>query len=152
MKFFSNQTFLGSSGMGGSPPATPPRRAIEEAHPLISPVPENPPARPHRTRAEEEQVRIRRRALENCRKALELLENAAGEPYDEDVAKDAPLATARGEEGSPLRSDTDADEMIMHLGTWLLLETCGKTDLSMGRMTENKMVLFSLGKRILWME
>ncbi|XP_009387160.3 uncharacterized protein LOC103974128 isoform X2 [Musa acuminata AAA Group] len=101
MKFFSNQTFLGSSGMGGSPPATPPRRAIEEAHPLISPVPENPPARPRRTRAEEEQVRIRRRALENCRKALELL----------DVAKDAPLATARGEEGSPLRSDTDADEL-----------------------------------------
>nr|XP_009387163.2 PREDICTED: uncharacterized protein LOC103974128 isoform X3 [Musa acuminata subsp. malaccensis] len=111
MKFFSNQTFLGSSGMGGSPPATPPRRAIEEAHPLISPVPENPPARPRRTRAEEEQVRISRRALENCRKALELLENAAGEPYDEDVAKDAPLATARGEEGSPLRSDTDADAL-----------------------------------------
>lgn len=49
--------------------------------------------------------------LENCRKALELLENSAGEPSDEDVAKDAPLATARGEEGSPLRSDTDADEV-----------------------------------------
>ncbi|URE03075.1 hypothetical protein MUK42_20359 [Musa troglodytarum] len=81
--------------MGGSPPAMPPRRAIEEAHPPDRSRTGEPSARPRRTLVEEEQVRVGRRALEavleNRRTALELLENA-------DVDPDS---AARGEEGSP---------------------------------------------------
>lgn len=63
---------------------------------------------------EEDQVRVKRRALEvvleNCKRALELLENAAPDcdPIDEGEAREA--AVAAGEvEGSPPRSRSAAD-------------------------------------------
>ncbi|CAL9090824.1 unnamed protein product [Musa textilis] len=119
--------------MGGSPPAiATPSCDRGGSSPDRSRTGE-PSARPRRTLVEEEQVRIWRRVLEavleNCRTALELLENAdvdpdsaaAGEPSDEGVAKDAPLPTARGEEGSP--------PMPMRFGWGLLsdplISSCG---------------------------
>ncbi|URD76219.1 hypothetical protein MUK42_09266 [Musa troglodytarum] len=75
------------------------------------------PARLRRPRVpatEEDQVRVKRRALEvvleNCKRALELLENAAPDcdPNDESEAREA--AVAAGEvEGSPPRSQSAAD-------------------------------------------
>nr|XP_009409457.1 PREDICTED: uncharacterized protein LOC103991650 isoform X2 [Musa acuminata subsp. malaccensis] len=75
------------------------------------------PARLRRPRVpatDEDQVRVKRRALEvvleNCKRAMELLENAAPDcdPNDEGEAREA--AVAAGEvEGSPPRSQSAAD-------------------------------------------
>ncbi|CAL9079502.1 unnamed protein product [Musa textilis] len=99
----------------------------------ISPAPAAPspmPPRPREAAAEVEQVRVRRRALEvvleNCRRALELIENAdlgsdtaaAPNSGDENDVDDAPTPLREEEkeqEGSPPQShsavDTETDEL-----------------------------------------
>lgn len=99
----------------------------------ISPAPAAPspmPPRPREAAAEVEQVRVRRRALEvvleNCRRALELIENAdlgpdtaaAPNSEDENDVDDAPSPLREEEkeqEGSPPQShsavDTETDEV-----------------------------------------
>ncbi|WOK93436.1 hypothetical protein Cni_G02133 [Canna indica] len=105
---------------------------METAEARISSAPAPPSARPrcpNTPAAEEEQIRVKRRALEavleNCRRALELLENpnldpdtaaVADEPDNEGDAHEVPASEPAGEdEGLPTPSqsvtNTDADEL-----------------------------------------
>ncbi|RWW17067.1 hypothetical protein BHE74_00013018 [Ensete ventricosum] len=86
------------------------------------------PPRPREAAEEVEQVRVRRRALEvvleNCRRALELIENAdigpdtAAAPNSEDENEVDDALTPHREEGSPPQSqsavDTETDEATGH--------------------------------------
>ncbi|KAJ8498568.1 hypothetical protein OPV22_009120 [Ensete ventricosum] len=77
------------------------------------------PARPRRPRVpatEEDQVRVRRRALEvvleNCKRALELLENEAPDcdPDDEGEAREAAVSSPRSQSATDPDADADADD------------------------------------------
>ncbi|RWW78213.1 hypothetical protein BHE74_00013573 [Ensete ventricosum] len=78
------------------------------------------PARPRRPRVpatEEDQVRVRRRALEvvleNCKRALELLENEAPDcdPDDEGEAREAAVSSPRSQSAADPDADADDDEV-----------------------------------------